>query len=298
MYLTAIQSPPRFQWESSSGTAWASQSNNCGPTCVTKIAQFYLDRWFGIEATRKLVAACCIPTSAPMQRDMLIKRGVPATVISIDSIAQLRQLVSGGTRPIIVGVLMSRVPSSVRGHPFLGWHAIAILGTAYVGMPGFWVDDPNFSVPGGIRPDPQQGRRFYSEATLKHAFIDNSPRWSVVPLAHKQTSLPDTALPEVHPMLKAKAQPWAAHAGGASVYETPNGKFIRKIPGGTELTTIGETLDGKWRQVLAEVGGENRWVYARRVDLVQLVPPPATRTPTGDPAFDKAITNHLLSRVA
>jgi hypothetical protein len=194
MYLTAIQSPPRFQFESNSGSLWASQTNNCGPTCVTKIAQFYKDRYFGIEATRRLVTACCTPTSAFNQRDMLVKRGVPAAVVTISSIAELRQLVSGGTRPIVIGVLMSRVPSAVRGHPFTGWHAICVLATAYVGGPGFWVNDPNFSPAGGIRPDPMQGRRFYSEAVMKHAFIDNAPRWSVVPLAHKVTVAPPPAI--------------------------------------------------------------------------------------------------------
>lgn len=300
MYLTAIQSPARFQFETNSGSLWASQTNNCGPTVITKIAQFYNDRWYGIEATRKLVSACCIPTSAPQQRDMLIKRGVPAAVIGIDSIAQMRQLVSGGTRPIGIGVLMSRVPSQVRGHPFLGWHLICVLGTAYVGTAGFWINDPNFSPSGGVRPDPHHGRRFYSEAVMKYAFIDGTRRWGVAPTAHKKTYVPAPApVPSTgDPMLKKKFQPWKANAGGTPIHETPNGKLIRVIPAGTQLTSSGETLDGTWRSVLAEVSGAEMWVYAKRSTMTPLPPPPATRTTAGDLAFDKAVTAHVLSRIA
>jgi hypothetical protein len=91
-----------------------------------------------------------------------------------------------GIRPIIIGVEMSRVPVGVRDHPFLGWHAIVILCRAkkvFNGVPveGYWVSDPNFSPPGGYRPDPDQGKKFYARSVMQYAYINNWVRWAVVP---------------------------------------------------------------------------------------------------------------------
>lgn len=186
---SALDAPARYQWEESSGTFWASQSNNCGPTCVTKIAHFYRDIRFGIEDTRRLVTGCCVPTTASQQAAMLTARGVPATAVWIDSLAQLDELLgTAGTRPIILGIEMWRVPAAVRDHPFLGWHAVCVMARARLsdGREGYWVNDPNFSPPGGNRPDPDGGRKFYSRSVMQYAYIDNWIRWSVVPNRHKQ----------------------------------------------------------------------------------------------------------------
>ncbi len=178
-YLDASTSPHRFQWETNSEP---SKAENCGPTCVTKIAQFYRDQWYGIEATRQLVTACCTPTTAWQQRDMLIKRGVPASVREIASVAELHGLVDSGRRPIVIGVLMSRVPEVYRDHPFLGWHALCVMKGGYLnGVRGFWINDPNFSPAGGIRPDADRGRKWYPDWVIQSAYIDNSPRYSVIP---------------------------------------------------------------------------------------------------------------------
>lgn len=183
VYLSAVASPHRFQWEAN---AEPSKAENCGPTCVTKIAQFYRDTWYGIEATRRLVTGSGTPTNAWQQRDMLIKRGIPATVVNIVSTAQMHSIVDSGRRPMIIGVQMSRVPDYVRDHPFLGWHALCVMTGGYVnGVRGFWINDPNFSPAGGIRPDPDRGKKFYPDWVIQNAYIANTPRYAIVPNAAK-----------------------------------------------------------------------------------------------------------------
>ena len=178
-YTSALQAPKRFQWELSSAP---SKAENCGPTCITFIAGFYKDRWYGIEATRLLVTGSGTPTNAWQQAAMLEARGVPASVREITSTAEMHGLVDSGRRPIVIGVEMSRVPDVFRDHPFLGWHAITLMGRAVVdGTVGFWVNDPNFSPPGGIRPDPDRGMKFYPDWVIASAYISNSPRFAIVP---------------------------------------------------------------------------------------------------------------------
>ena len=169
----------RFQWETNSAP---SQAYNCGPTCASRIAGFYNDNTPGIEATRRLVMACCRATTYQQQADMLTKRGVPSYLGNITSLGQLHALVDSGRRPVILAVLMSRVPYSVRGHSFTGWHAIVCLtGTYHNGVRGFLINDPNFSAPGGYRTDPTGGKRFYSDAVIQSAFLNYYQHWAIVP---------------------------------------------------------------------------------------------------------------------
>lgn len=207
MVTYATQATKRYQWETSSKY---SQSWNCGPTTATYIASYYKGVFYGVEATRKLVAPPQTSTSATQQRDMLIHRGVPATVVQIDSLAELHSLVDSGRRPIILGIQMSRVPSNYRDHPFLGWHAVAVMaGADNNGVHGFWVNDPNFSPAGGIRPDPDRGMKWYPDWVIQNAVIANSPRWAVVPNAAKP-------LPVVTaPVYKGRAHVKTPPAGGA-----------------------------------------------------------------------------------
>ncbi|HXS47539.1 MAG TPA: hypothetical protein VN756_08755 [Solirubrobacterales bacterium] len=189
MVTYATQSTKRYQWEDNSKY---SQSWNCGPTCATFIASFYKSVYYGIEATRKLVAPPQTATSVTQQRDMLVKRGVPASVVQIDSLAELHSLVDSGRRPVILGIEMSRVPSSYRDHTFIGWHAVVVMsGATNNGVRGFWINDPNFSPPGGIRPDPDRGMKWYPDWVIQSAVINNTQRWAVVPSAAKP--LPTTA---------------------------------------------------------------------------------------------------------
>ena len=213
----------RQQWEENSKP---SQAENCGPTCVTQIANFYRDGvYMKIEATRRLVAPPQTPTTAWQQAQMLTKRGVPATVREIDSVAQLHGLVDSGRRPVVIGVLMSRVPASVRDHPFLGWHAILVLGRAVVnGVVGFWVTDPNFSPPGGIRPDVDKGRKFYPDWVIQEAYINYAPRYSVVPTNLKP-------LPATAPSTSTRI----AYNREMKSIGTP---WLRSSPGGTALRTL------------------------------------------------------------
>lgn len=174
VYTSALSAVPRFQFDSTSGSLEYSQKYNCGPTCATMIAGFYKDAYYGIETTRRLVTGAGKPTTYTEQRDMLIKRGVPATLVSISSLTQLRSYVGSGRRPVILGVEMWKVPAYVRDHPFLGWHAVTVLGVA---SGGFWVNDPNFSPIGGYRPDPDKGHKFWPDWVMQSAFVDavNSP---------------------------------------------------------------------------------------------------------------------------
>jgi len=123
---------------------------------------------------------------------MLSARGVPASPVWIDHLSQMDEIIgTEGTRPITIGVLMSRVPPSVRDHDFLGWHAIAVLAKATRdGVKGYLVNDPNFSPIGGYRPDPDKGVKFYPEKVMIYAFLQNSPRWAIVPKNEKKT-VPD-----------------------------------------------------------------------------------------------------------
>jgi hypothetical protein len=83
-------------------------------------------------------------------------------------------------------MLMSRVPASVRGHDFKFWHAIVCRqGGTHNGVRGFWMNDPNFSAPGGYRTDPTGGKRFYSDAVIQSAFLDYYQHWAIAPNAAK-----------------------------------------------------------------------------------------------------------------
>lgn len=189
-YAIAMDAPPRFQWEANSGSFYASQSYNCGPTCMTFIAGFYRNySSYGIEATRRLVASCCIPTDITWQRDMLSKRGVPAQIYRVASISALKSLIGTGRRPIGIRIYMGRVPLSIRGHAFTGWHELALIANGFKNsVSGVWTDDPNFSPEGGHRPDPARGHRFYPDSTLNYAFIGLQPAYAVIPISAKPAS--------------------------------------------------------------------------------------------------------------
>lgn len=182
---------PRFQWESSSGTFDCSQSVNCGPTGSTQQADYFRDMDFPIEGTRiRAGVPPCVPTSAGQQAQMLVRRNVDAYAAEIASLHALDLLLADGHRPIGIGVLMSRLHAETRGHPFLGWHRITILKQArrWIGgrlRNGYIYTDPNFSPIGGYRPDPKKGHRFITRWELNHAFIENSPRYGIIPKRRK-----------------------------------------------------------------------------------------------------------------
>ena len=187
-YTDANLSPARFQWEANSAPG---QAYNCGPTCVTKMAQYYRDTWYGIEATRRLaVSADYRGTSATEQGVMLARRGVANSVMSINSVAQLHSLTDTGRRPVLIGMYFARVPYAYADHPFRGWHAVCVSRGA---VGGFWINDPNFSPSGGTRPDPDRGHKFYPDWVIQQALINNSPRFAVVPTYLKAITVPTPA---------------------------------------------------------------------------------------------------------
>lgn len=166
-FTRAREVKPRSQFESSSGSLWYSQVYNCGVVAATLIGQFYKNlTWLAIETTRTLAGvARGRPTTYDEQRRMVVARGVGASVRLIDSVATLRALVGRGERPVSIGVLMSRVPASIRGHSFLGWHSWLIVDAP---AGGFWYYESNLPV------DSTAKMRWCPDATMKYAYIDEA----------------------------------------------------------------------------------------------------------------------------
>jgi hypothetical protein len=191
----ATDYPPRFQFEPSSGSLYSSQVWNCGPTGAAQQIDYYLGRLgtTKIEALRGATGTPSgQPTSAWDQAEMLMVKGIPAAVVTIDSMEQLDKLLGYGYRPIGIGVQMSRFRASTRGHDFLGWHRITLLRRRArkingIVRRGYLYTDPNFRPPGsGFREDPLKGHRWVNRRELEYAFLGNSPRYAIVPLKRKQ----------------------------------------------------------------------------------------------------------------
>jgi hypothetical protein len=186
--------PPRFQFEASSGSLYLSQVNNCGPTGAAQQIDYYLGKQ-GTTRIEDLRLQTGVPrgepTNAWQQAQFLIARGIPATVIEIQSSEQLDRLLGYGHRPIGIGVLMSRIKARTRGHDFLGWHRITLLSRKAKTVngqrvKGYLYTDPNFRPPGsGYREDPLKGHRWISRYQLRKAFIENFPAYAIVPNRRK-----------------------------------------------------------------------------------------------------------------
>lgn len=191
----ATDYPPRFQFEASSGTLYSCQVWNCGAAGAAQQIDYYRGRKSGGTAIDKLRGISGTPhggpTSAWDQTRMLDAHGIKAEVVSISSMVQLEKLLGYGNRPIGIGIQMSRLRASTRGHDFLGWHRITLLRRKArkrngVYRRGFLYTDPNFRPPGsGWREDPQKGRRWISRNELQHAYIENYPAFAIVPLKRK-----------------------------------------------------------------------------------------------------------------
>ena len=176
VWIGATAATPRSQWESSSGSFDYSQRFNCGPTCATFIAGYYHDGKPSIEHTRTLAGIPRgVPTTYQQQANMLGKRGIPAVLVDVLSLDHLERLVMDGRRPVILALEMGRVPYVTRGYSFSGWHSVvAVKRTTRNGVRGWVLRDPNFQLKSNVR-------RFYSDAVLKYAFIDNWQSWAIVP---------------------------------------------------------------------------------------------------------------------
>lgn len=191
----ATDYPPRFQFEASSGSLYLSQVYNCGPTGAAQQVDYYMGRpgTTKIEALRAAAGVPRgVPTSAWQQAQMLNVMGVPAKVVEVQTIDQLDRMLGYGDRPIGIGVLMSRLRASTRGHTFTGWHRLTLLRRSRRKVNGIWrrgyiYTDPNFRPPGsGYREDPMKGLRFINRRELERAFVDYSPAYAIVPLERKR----------------------------------------------------------------------------------------------------------------
>jgi hypothetical protein len=267
VYTHVDQTPSIYQWDPSSRLPlpdWGNAGANCGPTCVTFVANFYRDANFGINATRTLSGARnYVGTSISQQRAMLQGRGVPCYV-SQPSVTQMRSLVASGRRPIVVGLYMARVPSAVRGHPFTGMHSVVLRRTRTVnGVRGFDVLDPNFSKKTG-RIDPTNGHRFYSEAIVSYAFYEatiGSRSWALIPSIEKAVTAP-TKYIKFNAGVDGVRLRRAADSRVNNVYAT-----VWAAP--TDIR-LGTTRTGKWignfeakRTVYATVRSPDGFVYYR-----------------------------------
>lgn len=250
----AIDTPVHLQWDPSSRLPLpdpGSAPNNCGPTTIVNIAHFYREISFGIYDTRRLaVSDPYRGTSVNEQAEMLRLRGVPCT-IGQPNVFSIHNLVGGGTRPILAGLDMAKVPEYIAGHPFRGKHAIEILQTAYTNngrTRGFLVRDPNFNRT--YRVDPTGGQRFYPDWVIEVSFT-NSGMWAVIPdKAKVLPSLPDTSLPA---STKADGDPApmkfrsSLDAGRAKRIELRAGKPIRAGFLTTDRTIAkSDTARGLW----------------------------------------------------
>lgn len=253
-YTDASLSTPRYQWDQSSGSFWASQQVNCGPTSVTKIADFYKDKHFAIEATRRLAVGCCIATNCTQQAIMMTERGTPAIAMWIDTMGELDYLVGwDGKRPIVVGIEMIRVPYYIKDHVFNGWHAVAVLKRVERnGIEGYLINDPNFSLPGGNRPDPDHGKKFYPRWVMDYAFIQNSIRWGVVPNKAKYIE------PTTHRIIGDPADM-------GKLFKSELGHYI-KIKGNKPIRAGYTTKD----RVLRETGSQTKKALVGRIEKSDL----------------------------
>lgn len=189
MYITPLDVPTRYQWDPDSrhplpdpGTA----PGNCGVTCVTHIAQYYRDQWFGIYTTRRLVVSddTQLFTSVGDQAWMLSKRGVPNHILR-PGIGEITRILATERRPVAIGMDMSKVPLSIAGHPFRGSHGVLLRANGIKnGVRGKWAMDPNFNRT--YRRDPTEGRRFYPDSVLGIAYYD-AGKWAIVPASDKLT---------------------------------------------------------------------------------------------------------------
>jgi hypothetical protein len=178
---------------------------------------------------------------------MLNRRGVPAVIYDITSLKQLHTITDTGTRPVILALYMARVPASVRGHSFTGWHAV-VVRKGVTG--GFWVTDPNFSPPGGVRPDPTGGKRWYSDAVIQSAFLDNDQHYAIVPNAAKYIPPPPPTTHEPTAIDLADGDPFPMRIRRIS---DNNDRFVvRKIKAGKPVRKGRLVTNSAWSTTTKE----------------------------------------------
>lgn len=183
MYKYAVDTPVSYQWDEDSRLPLpdpGSAPDNCGPAAVENVGHYYTDEPYGVFRTRRLAAADYGPTTFGQQREMLERRGVPCYITKL-SLENLRAIVRGGQRPIIVGMNFAYIPDDIAGHPFNGWHAVEVLDVD--GDDHVLIRDPNFNRT--YRKDPTNGRRRYPNWVIRAALAHDGC-WCIVPFSSKK----------------------------------------------------------------------------------------------------------------
>lgn len=289
---SAVKTRPRWQWESDSTSSPPPDPGNapwnCGPTAIAKILEFYKDRAYNVNGVRR---AAGVPDRAPTnvadQARMATLLGVPCTVQRL-TVTELKNLIRGGRRPVLVGMEMGRIPAAIRGHSFLGAHAVAMLDVNSRG--DFIGNDPNFSPRTG-RTDPTNGKRVYPASVVAYAM--SSPltqNLCVVPKAAKKIPTVVTAPPAAIetkvgglPMTfyanrkgaKASIKKGKPRRSGASIGSHNYGNTTRDEPmtiwgwktDGEDLTKYGLPGKGLWYFGPQYINGKDRVVYVPYCDL-------------------------------
>lgn len=141
-FTSPLQTESELQWDKDSAPEWAV---NCGPTSAEKIANYFKNLFeYGIEKTRRLgTSRIGTGTNTNEQKKMLDARGIPSSVLQLTP-EQVHEKLKTGRRPLILWLVMSYIPNSVKGHTFDGKHAIAALANGVVdGETGIWVNEPD-----------------------------------------------------------------------------------------------------------------------------------------------------------
>lgn len=247
-YQRAIEAPFHRQWDSDSRAPSpdpGSAPYNCGPTSVVNIVHAYRGTHYSIYETRRLGTYDPYRgTSVGEQKEMLSRRGVPCTFTQL-SMAQIKAYGAQGRHPVLLGLNMAAVPYDIAGHTFRGWHAVvALQNTSRNGESGVLVRDPNFNIT--FRIDPTDGKRFYPDAVIKRAYVDQGG-WALFPIL----PMPDVswygrvratvgAIIRFHPVqqadeifAEAKRDGYTYRPGGARLWANPytyewNGEVYEK----------------------------------------------------------------------
>jgi hypothetical protein len=236
-----LQPVPNSQYDADSAP---NQNYNCGPTTVTNVLQFMVDRDYPINDTRRLATtANYCGTNMSQRKTMFDKRGVPASVQHY-SHAQVKARLNGHCA-FDLALMMGEIPLVIRKRPFAGAHSVEAVAQGYaicpqhgVKEPGIWVNNPDYNR--GHQPY----RYFYPDHAWQPAY-DKLGGWCVVP--DKDKVIPTrTAFVR---KCKVNAACWARTGPGTQYTQ------IKVMPVGTLFTsTLKETNGGLY------AGNRKDWI--------------------------------------
>lgn len=258
VYDRAIDAPMRYQWDVDSKLPLpepGSAPNNCGPTSVEIIANYYRGQANGIYNTRRLGCSDDYRgTSITEQMVMLTKRGVPCLYSQL-SLQQIRSYGVTGRWPILLGMDFSKVPYDVAGHPFRGWHAVVRATNSGIGT-GI-IRDPNFNRT--YRRDPRDGLRTYPDWVIEAAFVKTGG-WALIP---KEPAAEPQRIIHVDPRagINIRFAPPTDRADNIfavtkrdGIYRVSNGKRLSGFGYDFKFRRWRKDADGTWAIVIGHYG--------------------------------------------